>query len=305
MERYRWRKPISMLMVVMLLVRLLGNVGVVRSAVSTGLQIAGGSLVPSLFVFSVVAQLIVRLQLLQPLEACLAPMFRKLFGLSAPCVSAWLLGALGGYPIGAQVLVSQVRQGSLDVREAESALGICNLCGAAFVVSVVAPILGLSVNGGFLLWGIHLVASLLTATVLRPFAPNGQISKTNTTPPPSDVAFASAFSDAVATAVKSMLALTGMICTFQVITAFVGQLCPTISTIFYGALEMTNGIFSLNNDELVLASALIGWGGCCVAAQVAAMTVTIKLRLRRYLIAKLLHAAIAAILTVLLQKFTS
>ena len=301
MRRYKWRKQIGMLAAVIVLVGLLVNVSSVRSAVSAGLQIASGSLVPSLFVFSVVAQLIVRLRLLQPLEACLAPVFQKLFGLSSTCVSAWLLGALGGYPIGAQVLASQVRQGSLDVREAEAALGICNLCGAAFVVSVVAPILGLSVSGGFLLWGIHLVASLLTATVLRPFAPNVQVARTNTTPPTSNVAVASALTESVVSAANSMLTLTGMVCTFQVVTALVGQVLQTVSPIFYGALELTSGIFSLNTGELVRASALIGWGGCCVAAQVAAMTATVKLRLRRYLVAKLLHAAISVLLTVLWQ----
>ena len=111
---------------------------VVRAAAAEGMRLAAGSVVPSLFVFSVVAQLLVRMQLMRPLERLAAPFWRRLH-LPEASLTAFLLGMAGGYPLGAQSVASLYASGQLSKSEAEEALGSCHMMPAFSM----APVLSL------------------------------------------------------------------------------------------------------------------------------------------------------------------
>lgn len=279
---------------------LLGGSATVRTAVQNGMQLAIGSVIPSLFVFSVTADLIVRLEALRPASALLSPLYRRILRLPPDAASALLLGAAGGYPIGAQTVAALYEAGRLTRREAEYALGFSNNCGAAYLIAVVGPQLGLTTAKSVRLFGLHLLAAIIAAAVLRPFAMHGETASEHRSLPPSLAnrdSLAVLLTGAVGRASLAMLRLCGWICLFSVATAFAERVQAGAAV---GLLELSSGIAALGRNELTAGAFLTGFGGLCVACQTASFAAPHHLRMRWYWAGKLLQAFVAAALCRLL-----
>lgn len=272
----------------------------VRTAVQNGIQLAIGSVIPSLFVFSVTADLIIRLDALRPASGLLSPLFRHILHLPPDTASAFLLGAAGGYPIGAQTVAALYEAGKLTRREAEYALGFSNNCGAAYMIAVVGPQLGLTTAKSVSLFGLQLLAALIAAAVLRPFAMRGETAPAHQGTTPSTAnpdSLSVLLTGAVGRASLSMLRLCGWISLFSVATAFADCVQAGAAV---GLLELSSGIAALGRNELTAGAFLTGFGGLCVACQTSSFAAPQHLRMRWYWVGKLLQALLSAVLSRLL-----
>ena len=82
-----------------------------------GIELCLASVIPALFPFFVVSSLLVSLGAGRAARILERP-FRALFRCGGAGAAAFLLGMLGGYPVGAATVASLVRQG--DVSPADS-----------------------------------------------------------------------------------------------------------------------------------------------------------------------------------------
>ena len=106
-------------------------------AARTGLQLCGNVIVPSLFPFFVLSSLVVELGLAGHLGRLLEGVMRPLFRVNGACASAFALGFIGGYPVGAKTAISLYQNGMCTKTEAERLLAFCNNSGPAFILGVV------------------------------------------------------------------------------------------------------------------------------------------------------------------------
>ena len=103
--RMRWRyAPAAALLAVMAVV--LARSEETAQAVRDGLALCAQSVVPALFPFFVLSGLFISMGC----AGVLAPALGRLPGVSPAGASAFLLGAVGGYPVGART-VGQLRPG--------------------------------------------------------------------------------------------------------------------------------------------------------------------------------------------------
>lgn len=141
-----------------------------------------------------------------------------------------------------------------------------------------------------------------------------------------DRSFGQLMGDAVKNSVSTLLLVGGFIILFSVIirildvSGVVGVICaglgpilkplglqPTLARpLISGFLEITIGTQAASRaaapllGRLVVAGAIIAWSGLSVHAQVAAMVQGTDLNVRTYVVARVLHAALAAGITALL-----
>lgn len=127
----RWRyAPAAALLAVMAVV--LARSEETAQAVRDGLALCAQSVVPALFPFFVLSGLFISMGC----AGVLAPALGRLPGVSPAGASAFLLGAVGGYPVGART-VGQLRAAGLCGREeGECLLTCCNNAGPAFIFGV-------------------------------------------------------------------------------------------------------------------------------------------------------------------------
>lgn len=227
-------------------------------AVREGLALCGGSVIPALFPFLVVSRLFVATGSAAALGRLLAPLTRRVLGVSGPGGTAVLLGLLGGYPVGAQTAGELVRTGAVSRQEGQRLLLFCNNCGPAFALGVAGVGCFGSLRAGAWLWLIHVSAAVLTALLTRSTSsPEGRTS------PSAPMSLVSAFPGAVRGAGEGMLHVCGFVVFFLVLTRLLTALTGLEHPLPLGLLELTGGILRLSGarGDFVLAAALMGWGG--------------------------------------------
>ena len=106
-------------------------------AAKSGLALCYNVIIPSLFPFFVLSSLVVELGLAGYLGRLLEGLMRPLFHVSGACASAFALGFIGGYPVGAKTAISLYENGMCTKTEAERLLAFCNNSGPAFILGVV------------------------------------------------------------------------------------------------------------------------------------------------------------------------
>ena len=281
--------------------------------VRDGLSLAAGRALPALVPFFLASGLLVRTGFAETFGRLLARPLARLYRLPPAAASAVLLGLTGGYPVGAATAAALLGQGALRREEAARVNLFCNCASPGFCIGLVGLGVFGSARTGAVLYGIHalsaLLAGLLTARDGSPqrLPPNGMLP----VHAPRE-GFAAAFCAAVQQAAATSLTVTAFLTVFSILLRL---LAPVLAPIPYGqalagVIELTNGLdrltaLPLSRGGLVtLASFLLGFGGLAVHFQVRELAAPQDLPMAGFTTAKLLHGAIAALLTALVFRLS-
>ena len=271
-------------------------------AVREGLALCAGSVIPALFPFLAVSGL------LTALDAGAAPgrgrmLLARVLGCGPAGAGAFLLGLVGGYPVGARTAAELVRRGELSPAEGARLLTFCNNAGPAFAIGVAGVSVFGSARTGAWLYLLHCAAALLTGLLFcrRPLPVTAMPKR----PVPPQTGLTGQFLRAVEGAVSAMARVCGFVVFFLVLLRLAEGLIGPLPPLAAGVLELTNGILRLTPDRrgFVTAAALLGWGGLSVHCQTAAVTAGSGISLRLYVPAKAVQAALSAGLAALLAPY--
>lgn len=244
-------------------------------AVRQGLNLCARSVVPALFPYMVMVNFLIS-----------SGLFRRV-----PCgVQAFLLGALGGYPMGAKAVASLCRSGQFSPQEAARLAPVCNNCSPAFCIFLVGQTVFHSTLAGIVLYAAQLLSALILWAVFRPRTSTHALRPVAQRPHLS-----SALVDSVQNAALNTLYLCGFVVLFQVLLF----LLPLSRPFFIGLVELTNGVVLLDGTRrlsFVAAAFLVSFGGLCTAAQTAAVLGEAGISCKGYLLKRLLAAALSTVL---------
>ena len=286
----------------------------VSAAMTQALALCVQVLLPSLFPFFVLSSMVISTGVIQRLSTRLEKPFQWLFGLPGDFGAALLLGAAGGYPVGAKTIATLYQQGQCSKSDAEKALRFCNNAGPAFLISAVGASLLQDPHAGLNLYAVHVLSALIIGFIYRK---NTDHVKYNgiTADHMRNTATISLFLRAVTDAFSSFLNVSAFVLIFSVISTILQQL-PLIDSLHYlpgggilwygllaGFLELTSGVACLTQGVLPSSillpalSFLCGWGGCSVQFQTISLLHDAGLSCRQYLKSKLLQGILAALIT--------
>jgi len=290
-------------------------------AAREGLRLCGNVIIPSLFPFFVLSNFCVEIGLIRHLGRLLEPLMRPLFRVSGSCASAFVLGIVGGYPVGAKTALSLYEKRYIGKEEAERLLAFCNNCGPAFIFGVVGAGVFASSRIGLLLYMVHILASVIVGILFR--FRSGGVSNTPVSMRIEAVSFSAAFTGSIRAALQSTLNICAFVLFFTVIirllvlSGLITLLASGLGTLLIpfglteqlaeklliGAIELSSGVASLSgaagsiSAKLAMAAFVLGWAGLCVHCQVLSFLGSSGLSARSYLLGKLLHGGISAALT--------
>lgn len=285
----------------------------VSAAMTQALALCVQVLLPSLFPFFVLSSMFISTGVIQRLSTRLEKPFQWLFGLPGSFGAALLLGAAGGYPVGAKTIATLYQQGQCSKRDAEKALRFCNNAGPAFLISAVGASLLQDSGVGLKLYTVHLLSAFIIGFINRKDT-NDVKYKSITSDNIQKTNFISLFLRSVTDAFSSFLNVSAFVLIFAVITTMLHQL-PLIDSVqslpggilWYGLLagflELTSGVACLTQGVLPPSSLLpalsflCGWGGCSVQFQTISLLHDAGLSCRQYLKSKLLQGILAALIT--------
>lgn len=257
----------------------------VRDAVAMCLDV----MIPSLFAFTVLSLYLQSSGLagvaLKPLTKPLS----KLLRLPEELCTVFVLGNIGGYPVGARLLRGLAEQGRLSERDAGRLLCCCYGAGPSFIISVVGMRTFGSAAVGAVLFCACFLSSLAMAVVIC--RSGGAILLK-----PHDAQYdlsAQCFIDSVMAAAKVMLTVCAMITVFAAVLAIVGA--ESAGGALSALLEISRlgGISAAGAYTMPLCGAMISFGGACVVLQVVAIG-SGRLPLKGFLLSRIPAAVLSA-----------
>lgn len=268
------------------------------SGAQAGLELCYRTVIPSLFPFIVMSILIsssltgIHLPVLRPIS--------KLCGIPRGAESLFLIGILGGYPVGAQCIYNAYKSKSIHRQNAKRLLGFCNNAGPAFIFGMMGNMFARSA-APWALWGIHILSAVVVGCIL-PERDNSVCRLSQKQP--------LTVPQAPEKAIKTMCSICGWIIIFRVFIAFLQRwflwLLPhTLQVNLIALLELSNGCFEMYNvacqgTRFILCSGILAFGGVCILMQTH--SVTADLGLGMYFPGKILQTVISILLACLTQK---
>lgn len=292
------------------------------SAAREGLMLCYNVIIPSLFPFFVLSALVVDLGLAGYIGRALEGFMRPLFNVPGACASAFVLGFVGGYPVGARTALSLYQKGMCTKTEAERLLSFCNNSGPAFILGVVGAGVFTSSRVGVLLYLAHAAASICVGLFFRFYRRGKKGREARVSPKFEAERFTTAFTGAVKNSFLSTLNICAFVVFFTVVIRllFLSGALPALARLLgvllsplgftqewaerllTGAIELSSGVWTLSGaggmaGRMSMAAFMLGWAGLSVHCQVLSFLGGSGLSVRTYIAGKFLHGGLAALFT--------
>lgn len=300
---------------------LLKNPDISIQYVTRGLRLCCTAVIPTLFPFMVLSELLMRTGGGELMGRALAAPMRALFGLSGAGSCAFLLGAVCGFPVGTRAAVMLYDRGLLERSEAERLISFCNYPSSAFMISATGAALwqnrqlGAAMYASVLAAGV--IAGIISGIPARRAAKKEGVVPTDmphTVRKPQPTALSNSVTAAATSTLNVCAYVAFFSCVVGCISHILARISPsrTVEAAIYSFFELTSGAAASaavipSRTGILMCTAAAGWSGLSVALQVFSVCSSSERphpRMTAYLVSKAVQAPLAAILmSILLRLF--
>lgn len=253
------------------------------------------------------------------------PFMYFLFGHKGLGGISFIAGITSGYPLGAKVLGDLVEDKAISRENANHLVSFVNNAGPLFILGTVGLTMFNSTQVGYFLLIVHIFSAVTNGIIFKKtYKPSHATkhtvyqNKIN-----SHVNLLDVIAVSINDAMSTILSIGGFIIFFSVVATILNimgitlmfttvfkKILPFLDVyhlegIFIGSLELTTGIHIIVQNsvnlklDLVIVSGLLGFGGFSVHGQSISSLTRANLKVKNYLVGKLLHSILAMIYTFL------
>ena len=285
------------------------------------------AVLPALFPFFVVAELLVGLGFLHYLGVWLEPLMRPLFNLPGSSSLVVVMGFTSGFPVGALLTRELYQRRLLNADESERLVSFTNNCSPLFIVGAVGVGMFGSPIIGYWLAAAHYLSNFLVGIILRVTSPAPSPNlkhtvKRPTGPDPGQTpdSMGKMMGNAIQKAITNVLAVGGFIVMFSVLTrmlsvwgiidtaaqlivssfGFLHLTYPLAYGLCMGFFEITLGSQTIaasmaldHLPALVAASSILAFSGLSIIAQVMSIVSGLPVRFWFYIRARILQVILS------------
>ncbi len=287
------------LSLIILLVEILIHKVLVFNTISYSLEIWVNSLIPTMFPFFVISDILIHYHVTNYIPKSIKKTFCKLFHISENVVTIFFLSCLSGFPSNARNTKSYYEQGLITKEEATHALLFTHFSNPLFILSTVAIFFFHQEQYGYIILASHYLGNIMIGLFTRM---NNSPSPNYTTINVESQSFSPTFIRAIRSAIDTLLLILGTLTSFLIIASLIIEsfhFSPYPSTIMKGILEITMGLKNLSllniSDlyKVVIATMFVSFGGFSVHLQVISQLVDTDIPYQPFFIARIFHAIIS------------
>ncbi|MBQ7115680.1 MAG: hypothetical protein IJN94_04605 [Clostridia bacterium] len=272
------------------------------NGIKNGFLVLGNSLIPALFPFMVLSSYISQSNITEFLCKLVEKPFNFLFRTSAYGFIPFILGLLGGYPIGAKTIAEIYKDNKISENDAERLFYWCINPSPAFAITAVGTFMLNNTKAGFIMYFSCISASLTVGFLCR-FIGNGEIREIKRT---QESPNKNIFVKSVSKGSEAMLSVCGWVLTFCVLAALCQalKLPDTLTLIIKSVGEVTTGCENavISGLSLPVIAGILDFGGFAVICQCATYSTICKTEIKNLLCSRLINASLSAIYCSLLLK---
>lgn len=318
-------------MAALLVVCIIINPSSVFQSSLSGMSLWWEYVFPALLPFLILTEIMLGSGALHAIGTLLDPFMRLFFRVSGNSGWALAMGLFAGYPAGASTTAILRERQALLPLEAERVLIVSHLCNPAVMITVIGVGFFHQVTLGMFIAIIHYTSSLLIGLMLPRSIDKPTAKEPHTALEPiwtramqsakraqqdDGRKFGKILGDGVTQSLQALMIIGGWMMFFSVLQQVILLLLPEfishigfVDQLVVALLEPHLGAYAIAQDKSIalvlkvaLVGAVLGWSGFSVHTQVKSFLHSTQMRYPSFLLARLLHAALAFILTLLLWK---
>lgn len=284
---------------------------------SYGISLWFNSVLPALLPFMIATNIIVRLNIMDTVNAILTGKFKRKIKLPVCILYIIFTGLLCGFPMGAKVINDFYNNNDISAEEASWLIAFCNLPSPVFLISYTAS-KSLRSDNIILFAACFYLPLLIIIPLSYCFyvkkhgrSGNFYLPKENKSDAHKEHRFTiSVLEQSMTDSYIAISKIGGYMIIFSIIAAFMKKIsCISmiLRAILICAAEMTTGISLLSSLNIpyslkaAISLAALGIGGMSCTAQTAGVISNTKIKLGHYLVWRLVHAAFAVSLFIILN----
>lgn len=282
--------------------------GEMASGIKNGIAVSLNLVIPSLFIFMVFSNIIIKSYLCRILSYPFRFLAKYIFKIPPQHITIVVLSLIGGYPVGANLIAHAIAENKMSNKTGEKLLCYCVNCSPAFLITAVGVNIFNNAKIGLLLFFSQTIACICVGFLTSKFyvksdddiSSNKHYSKINS----------SLIVNSVNDAVKSLIAVCSFIVAFSaflpIIETFTQNLNPDIKLLVQGLLEVTTACDALRHSTsanvILYAAIFTAFGGICVHLQVCAILKKCRIRFFIFYIYRIIYTLISALIVFLCLK---
>ena len=280
-------------------------------AMSEGMRICAGTVIPSLFPFMVLSELLISSGAARIAGRYIGGIFARIFDISKEGSTALLLGLLCGFPIGSRSAILLYESGRISRGEVEHILSFCNSPSSAFLISAVGISLFGSQTLGMVMYGAHILSACAVGLFGRIYFKKAKKEKVFFSCcgdlESKREGFVGSLTRAVSGSAASMLTICAFVVFFSAVIGYLRFFAARVgmphevAALLFGFFEMTGGVSAAagldSSLSVPLAAAITGWSGLSVAFQFVGVCREHRFSLKPYFVSKLVCAALNTLFT--------
>ena len=251
----------------------------IHDAVSNAVNRCLNVIIPSLFAFMAISEIIAESGLYCKISAPFSPLAKYILKIPKGLFFVFLLGNLAGYPIGIKLLASMVQKGQISKRTAEIMSCCCYCGGPAFYSGAIGLAVYGNTKAGIVVFLSIVISNMLIGIIM------GRIFKINEKSENVEIKFSpDMLIDCVISAGKSLFSICVLIVFFSTIMATAEHyhifenliqagLTENETVIIKSVLEITSlsELFGQPYKLLPITAAVCSFGGLCIIIQIIAI----------------------------------
>lgn len=275
---------------------------------------------PSLFPFFVLQSLAIGTGITDFFTRALSPFGKYIFKTSD--ISPFVLGIIGGYPVGFKSVVSLYENKKISKEKAEKMCAYCNNAGPAFIIGYVGVCVLKSAEIGYIILASHILSSIIVGFLFNIFE---KYEPKKTQKVIKKEPFVKLFIESVNNGFSGVLSVCGFVIFFNILAKILtcfnvfstisGILYPFLSNLgfeksmieafFIGLLEMSNGINMIDSgnmqNKIIIISFLLAFASISIHFQT--MNFNKGLKLSWYFKGKILQSFISPIISLTIYNY--
>lgn len=267
--------------------------------VKKGLETCFLTIIPSLFPFMVVSEILCACGALDIIGRILGKPLKPILGLSEKSTAAVLSGLVFGFPIGTRALTSLYDKEEISQEELTTAIGFCGIPSFGFIVNVMGITLFSNRSFGVFMYITAIFSALISGIV---FSKRKKREYKFVAPTPQkEKRVSEIVTQSISSATAAIITLCAYIIFFSCIVGGVSDalLSKSMGAFIGAALELSSGILSSAEMGGLVGMALcgftVGWSGFSVHCQTAALVADRVSSYSKYLIQKLFQGILCAV----------
>lgn len=273
--------------------------------VKKGLDLSFNTIIPSLFIFMIIAEFLSNTDLL---TIMFFPLRFISFIMRVPpeTVSVFIMGILGGYPTGAQMVANLVKSKKISPKLGEILICSTINCSPSFIIGAVGIAIFNNVKIGLIIYLCEVFSALIIGIIMGFFIRKNEDYMWHDVTDDFDenISYSQVLVNSVISAGKSLFMICSFILLFSVIFVFLNK----IGLNFIGGfLEVCIGCASISDlsfkNALILSTIYTSFGGICVLMQIKCFLSKTDIKMKKFIISRIFYTAISVFSTLLSVKF--